>query len=103
MDLERLKEHWRRDYRVIFEVIDTSGEAARRALARETLALAPAQLTREGKVGGRDAAIWFSLLGFLENHPDEHVRFVTDNSKDFGGGNVYPSPMDEDVAGLRAG
>lgn len=97
LDLERFKEHWSTVYSDIFEVIDTSGVAARRALAREALALAPTKETREGKTGGRDAAIWFSLLEFLEDNPNEHVYFVTNNSKDFGNGHDYPEPMDEDV------
>lgn len=101
LDLNRLVAHWRSAYEEIFEVIDTSGEAARRALAREAMALPPAKATKERSEGGRDAAVWFSILEYLQENPDEEVCFVTNNTKDFGDGATYPYPMNEDVRGLE--
>jgi hypothetical protein len=40
-DSERLLDHWRGVYSEIFEVIDTSGDISRTALAREAMALPP--------------------------------------------------------------
>ncbi|WNI20220.1 PIN domain-containing protein [Actinacidiphila sp. ITFR-21] len=105
LDVERLLEHWRQLYREIFEVIETSGEAAQKALQREAMALPPAKRVQRGKdefsIGSRDAAIWFSVLEYLRANPDEHVYFVTNNSSDFGDGSHYPYPMNEDVAGME--
>jgi hypothetical protein len=39
-------------------------------------------------------------LEYLEENPDEEVCFVTNNTKDFGDGETYPYPMNEDVRGL---
>ncbi|MEN8655544.1 PIN domain-containing protein [Streptomyces sp. 21So2-11] len=106
LDTERLLDHWRSTYRKIFEVIETSGDAARRALSRETMGLKPAKPRQPGKEespkGARDVAIWFSILEFLKNNPEEQIHFVTNNSTDFGDGNTYPYPLDEDVRGLES-
>ncbi|MEU9298767.1 PIN domain-containing protein [Streptomyces sp. NPDC048266] len=99
--LDRLVAHWRRAYEEIFEVIDTSGDAARRALSREAMALPPAKATKDRSEGGRDAAVWFSILEYLRENPDEEACFVTNNTKDFGDGVTYPFPMNEDVRGLE--
>ncbi|MEV4190905.1 PIN domain-containing protein [Streptomyces toxytricini] len=101
LDLNRLVAHWRSAYEEIFEVIDTSGDAARKALAREAMALPPAKATKERSEGGRDAAVWFSILEYLKENPDEEVCFVTNNTKDFSDGATYPYPMNEDVRGLE--
>lgn len=101
LDLNRLVAHWRSAYEEIFEVIDTSGDAARKALAREAMALPPAKATKDRSEGGRDAAVWFSILEYLEANPDEEVCFVTNNTKDFGDGATYLYPMNEDVRGLE--
>ncbi|MET9077919.1 PIN domain-containing protein [Streptomyces sp. NPDC004232] len=101
LDLERFLEHWRGVYGEIFEVIETSNEAIRRGFQREAMALPPAKRADDHSVGGRDAAIWFSILEFLKQTPDEHVHFVTNNTSDFGDGTTYPFPMDEDVRGLE--
>ncbi|MFF1481405.1 PIN domain-containing protein [Streptomyces sp. NPDC058301] len=101
LDLERLLGHWRSVYSEIFEVIETSGEVALKALAREASALRPAKRAKERSEGARDVAIWFSILEFLRANPDEHVFFVTNNTADFGDGISYPYPMDEDVRGLE--
>ncbi|WP_329449266.1 PIN domain-containing protein (plasmid) [Streptomyces sp. NBC_01426] len=101
LDLNRLVAHWRSAYEEIFEVIGTSGDAARKALAREAMALPPAKATKDRSEGGRDAAVWFSILEYLEENPDAEVCFVTNNTKDFGDGATYPYPMNEDVRGLE--
>lgn len=101
LDLERLLEHWRGTYKEIFEVIETSSEVLRRAYQREAMALPPTKEAKDHAEGGRDAAIWFSILDFLKQNPDEHVYFVTNNTKDFGDGSSYKYPMNEDVRGLE--
>jgi hypothetical protein len=101
LDVERLLNHWWGLYSEIFEVIETSGEVARRALAREAMALPPAKRGGDRSEGARDVAIWFSILEFLKDNPDEEVCFVTNNSKDFGNGVDYPYPMNEDVEGMQ--
>ncbi|MGW7244603.1 PIN domain-containing protein [Streptomyces sp. NPDC054804] len=101
LDLERFLDHWRGVYEEVFEVIETSGAALRRAYQREAMALPPAKPVKDHAEGGRDAAIWFSILDFLKQNPDEHVYFVTNNTKDFGEGSSYKYPMNEDVRGLE--
>ncbi|WP_432197683.1 PIN domain-containing protein [Streptomyces sp. bgisy027] len=101
VDLERLLDHWREAYGEIFEVIETSDTALRRAYQREAMALPPAKRSKDHSEGGRDAAIWFSILEFLEQNPDQHVYFVTNNTSDFGDGTAYRYPMNEDVRGLE--
>ncbi|MEV4998542.1 PIN domain-containing protein [Streptomyces niveus] len=102
LDTERLLDHWRGIYGEIFEVIETSGEAALKALAREAMRLPPAKRAKDHSEGARDVAIWFSILEYLKANPDEHVYFITNNTTDFGDGTTYPYPMDEDVRGLEA-
>ncbi|WP_329392639.1 PIN domain-containing protein [Streptomyces lydicus] len=103
IDVERFLDHWRAAYADVFEVIQTSGDVALKALAREAMALPPAKRSDDDdhSEGARDVAIWFSILEFLEDNPDEHVYFVTNNTTDFGDGTVYKYPMDEDVRGLE--
>ncbi|MGB9999627.1 PIN domain-containing protein [Streptomyces pseudogriseolus] len=103
IDVERFLGYWRAAYADVFEVIETSGEVALKALAREAMALPPAKRCEKGdhSEGARDVAIWFSVLEFLKDNPDEHVYFVTNNTSDFGDGTVYEYPMDEDVRGLE--
>ncbi|XAZ30973.1 PIN domain-containing protein [Paenarthrobacter ureafaciens] len=102
LDLDRFVAHWRDGYSEIFEVIETSGDAARKALAREAMALPPAKRDNTRSEGARDVAVWFSILEFLEKNPAEHVCFVTANTKDFGDGTTYPHPMDADLGDLAA-
>ncbi|MFM9499804.1 PIN domain-containing protein [Streptomyces galilaeus] len=101
LDLERFLDHWRKEYREIFEVIETSDGAIRKAFQREAMGLPPAKRGKDHSEGGRDAAIWFSVLEFLEQNPDQHVHLVTNNSKDFSDGTGYPYPMNEDIRGLE--
>lgn len=46
LDLERIQGHWRSQYLKIFEVIETTGDAAKQALIREALALPPRSRVR---------------------------------------------------------
>lgn len=101
IDLERLLNHWRSAYKEIFEVIDTSGDSALKALAREAMALPPAKRSKDRSEGARDVAIWFSILEFLRENPEEHIYFVTDNTSDFGDGLTYKYPMNDDLRGLE--
>ncbi|MGW5590971.1 PIN domain-containing protein [Streptomyces sp. NPDC003857] len=101
LDLERFLNHWREAYSEIFEVIETSEASLRRAYQREAMALPPAKRAKDHSEGGRDAAIWFSILEFLEQNPDQHVHFVTNNTNDFGDGTTYRYPMNDDVRGLE--
>ncbi|MEW1725011.1 PIN domain-containing protein [Streptomyces sp. NPDC093109] len=101
LDLERFLDHWRKVYGEIFEVIETSNGVIRRAFQREAMAQLPAKRGKDHSEGGRDAAIWFSVLEFLEQNPDQHVHFVTNNSKDFSDGTSYPYPLNEDIRGLE--
>ncbi|ANJ12149.1 hypothetical protein Spa2297_34360 (plasmid) [Streptomyces parvulus] len=101
LDLQRFAGHWRDVYEEIFEVIDTSEDAARMALAREAMGLPPAKQSKERSEGARDVAVWFSILEYLKKHPDEEICFVTANTKDFGDGAAYPYPMNEDLRGLE--
>lgn len=45
--------------------------------------------------GFRDALIWYSLLEYLRTHPEDNVAFITDNSQDFGVGDLKPELMAE--------
>ncbi|MFD5124146.1 PIN domain-containing protein [Streptomyces sp. NPDC058385] len=101
LDVDRLLGHWRGIYGEIFEVIETSGDVARQALAREAMHLPPAKRAKDHSEGARDVAIWFSVIEFLKANPEEHIYFVTNNSSDFGDGTAYPYPMNEDVRGLE--
>ncbi|KQX77039.1 MULTISPECIES: PIN domain-containing protein [unclassified Streptomyces] len=101
LDLERLLDRWREAYREIFEVIETSDAAIRRGFQREAIALPPAKRVKDHSEGGRDAAIWFSVLEFLEQNPEEQVWFVTNNSSDFGDGSAFRYPMNEDIRGFE--
>jgi hypothetical protein len=75
-------------------------------LRREANILPPCKSVAAGKetvkVGGRDAAIWLSAVEYAREHPDETVYFVSSNTKDFGHGNAYEYPMDEDLADLES-
>ncbi|MFD8782508.1 PIN domain-containing protein [Kitasatospora sp. NPDC059599] len=97
LELEACQEHWRALYSELFEVVPTSGGAALKALSREALALPPAKQGEKRAEGARDAAIWFTVLGFLREFADEEVHFVTNNTKDFGDGTAYRFPMDQDL------
>ncbi|MDV7220420.1 PIN domain-containing protein [Streptomyces prunicolor] len=101
LDLERYLDYWRGVYGEIFEVIETSDGVIRRAFQREAMALPPTKRGKDHSEGGRDAAIWFCVLEFLEQNPDQHVHFVTNNSKDFTDGTGFPYPMNDDIRGME--
>ncbi|MFF8775473.1 PIN domain-containing protein [Kitasatospora sp. NPDC015120] len=102
LELEECQVYWREAYSELFEVVPTSGEAALKALAREALALPPAKRDAEPPEGGRDAAIWFTIIDYLQQNPGDDVYFVTANTKDFGDGVTLRYPMDQDI-GENAG
>ncbi|WP_461170838.1 PIN domain-containing protein [Arthrobacter sp. Z1-15] len=101
LDVERLLDHWRSSYGEIFEVIETSGAVALKALAREAMALPPAKRAKDHSEGARDVAIWFSILEYLRENPEERICFVTNNTNDFGDGISYSYPMDQDLNGVE--
>ncbi|WP_432001615.1 PIN domain-containing protein [Streptomyces sioyaensis] len=101
-DAERVREHWRSEYQKVVEVIPTSENALREAMRREANGEAPCKISPRGsgkaeKVGGRDAAIWLSVVEYAEGHPDEVIYFVSSNTRDFGTGDTYLHPMNEDL------
>ncbi|WP_178798511.1 PIN domain-containing protein [Streptomyces sp. MNU77] len=99
MDLERVREHWRKQWASVVEVVPTSGEALREAAFREANALPPCR--EDGKkIGSRDAAIWLSAIEYARAHEDETVYFVSENTRDFGTGTNYTGVMADDVADL---
>ncbi|MFH8496702.1 PIN domain-containing protein [Streptomyces coeruleorubidus] len=104
LDLERVREHWRKEYGAIVDVIPTNETALREAAFREANLLAPCKVVmvkdRPHKTGSRDAAIWLSAVEYARENPSEIVYFVSKNTKDFGDGSAYEHPMDEDLAGI---
>jgi hypothetical protein len=99
---DEASDHWRKAYRELFEVIDTSGDVARQALAREANCEKPAKgPDAKDKGGARDTAIWLSVVDYLKAHPGEEVCFVTANTRDFGDGSEFPAPMADDIKGLE--
>ena len=98
LDIERAKEYWHGQYGEVLRTLETSGENARAALAREAFREKPAKVVSKEKSGARDAAIWLSVIDYLRANPTETVYFVTSNTKDFGDGSVYQNPMSEDLA-----
>src|ERR1700722_1899882 len=101
-DRDEAADHWRKAYGRLFEIVETSGDGARRALLREANCEKPARgADAKGKGGARDAAIWLSVVEYLKGNPGEKVYFVSSNTHDFGDGTDYPAPMSEDVEGLE--
>lgn len=99
MDLERVREHWRRQWAGVVDVVPTSGAALREAAFREANALPPCRDDGK-KSGARDAAIWLSAIEYARAHEDETVYFVSENTRDFGDGSGYTGAMADDVADL---
>ncbi|WP_438293861.1 PIN domain-containing protein [Streptomyces sp. HUAS TT7] len=100
-DPEEARRYWRQKYGELFEIIETSGDVARQALSREAHCEKPAKgADAKAKGGARDAAIWLSVIDYLTKNPGETVHFISANTRDFGDGNSFPSPMGEDVEGL---
>jgi hypothetical protein len=101
-DVEKAKEYWRGQYEEILKILETSGESARAALAREAYCEKPANVDPKNKGGARDAAIWLSVIDYLKANPAETVYFVSNNTQDFGDGSAYPSPMSEDLTDMMS-
>ncbi|MGW6557632.1 PIN domain-containing protein [Streptomyces hydrogenans] len=97
---EEVRDYWRKKYTDFVGAIPTSETVLREALIREASGLPPAKVEKQGKVGGRDAAIWLSAVEYAKNNPEETVFFVSSNTRDFGDGAEYDYPMAEDVEGL---
>ncbi|MET7921842.1 PIN domain-containing protein [Streptomyces avermitilis] len=99
IDMERVREHWRKHWSRVVDVVPTSESALREAAFREANRLPPCKDT-DKKAGARDAAIWLSAVEYAKAHPDETVYFVSGNTTDFGDGKSYPDAMGTDVAEL---
>jgi hypothetical protein len=84
----------------LFQILETSGEAARQALSREANCQKPAKVDPKNKGGARDAAIWLSVVDFLKANPEESVFFVCGNTSDLRNGTSYPHPMANDLQGV---
>jgi hypothetical protein len=101
-EIEKAKEYWRGQYDEVLVTLETSGEDARLALAREAWCEKPAKIGRKSKGGARDAAIWLSVVSYLKEHPEETVYFVSGNDRDFGDGTSYTAPMSDDLRGMES-
>ncbi|MFF4433266.1 PIN domain-containing protein [Streptomyces sp. NPDC001513] len=102
---DKVREHWRKKYGELVEVIPTTEQALREAAFREANGLAPAKIVLNGKrsvkTGYRDVAVWMSAINYAESHPDETVYFVSSNTDDFGDGTTHGSPMSDDLRRLK--
>jgi hypothetical protein len=99
---DEASDYWRKAYGRLFEILDTSGDAARQALLREANCEKPAKgPDAKDKGGARDAAIWLSAVEYLKGNPDEKAFFVTGNTRDFGDGSEFPAPMSDDIKGIE--
>jgi hypothetical protein len=102
-DRDAASAYWRKQYRRLFDVIETSGDVALQALQREANRQKPAKGPKASDKGGaRDAAIWLSVVDYLKANPGETAYFVTGNTRDFGNGTELPAPMDADIKGLES-
>ncbi|MFF6903727.1 PIN domain-containing protein [Streptomyces hydrogenans] len=99
-DAEHVRTHWRNRYAEIADVLETSQAAYGEAMFRETNLLAPCKPSGDNKIGARDAAIWLTAVEYAREHPDETVYFVSENHRDFGKGDSFKPPMDQDLADL---
>ena len=100
-DPEVARRYWCQEYERMFDVIETSGDVALRALSREAYCEKPAKGPEaKAKGGARDVAIWLSVVDYLAKNPAETVHFVSENVRDFGDGGSFPSPMAEDLEGF---
>ncbi|MER5215412.1 PIN domain-containing protein [Streptomyces sp. NPDC002838] len=99
-DPDRVRTTWSDRWRSVVKVIPTSALALEMAVFREANGLAPCKTSKGEKTGSRDAAIWLSAVWYARQNPEETVYFVSANTRDFGDGTSYVSPMREDVARL---
>ncbi|MET9934635.1 PIN domain-containing protein [Streptomyces sp. NPDC006324] len=89
--------YWRRQYSEVFTVIPTSHRALQQAVLREAACMKPAKVDKSKKSGGRDVAVWFSVLEYLEENPQKEINFVSANTADFGEPGGWPFPLDIDL------
>ncbi|MFJ3274033.1 PIN domain-containing protein [Streptomyces sp. NPDC086776] len=101
-DPERVRSHWRGRYGEVAETLRTSPTAYEQALFREANLLAPCKTVNSGrhKTGARDAAIWLTAVEYAQEHQEETVYFVSNNTEDFGDGTSFRPPLDADLKGL---
>lgn len=92
---EEIADSWRRSLEAVFTVIPVHGDDAIEALRREALREWPAQ---KG-YGSRDSAIWLTVVRLALSGADVHL--VTNNSRDFGKGELRQELQQEvaDAAG----
>ncbi|MEV5309147.1 PIN domain-containing protein [Streptomyces sp. NPDC052610] len=108
LDLERVREHWRKEFAELVDVLPVSESVLQESLFREANALAPCKRVsvkgqdKPEKVGARDVSIWLTAVEYARNNEDETVYFVSRNTTDFGDGSPgsYQYPMDRDVRDL---
>ncbi|MFF6886326.1 PIN domain-containing protein [Streptomyces sp. NPDC012421] len=96
---EKFAKFWREQYSQVFDTIPTDHSALQASVLREAACLKPAKADASNKAGGRDVAVWFSILDYMDKNPGEHVYFVTNNTKDFGTPEEWPFPLDLDLEG----
>ena len=101
-EIEKAKEYWRAQYDEVFAVLQTRGEDAIEALAREAYCQKPAKTNPDKKGGARDVAIWLSVIDYLKKEPGETVYFVSSNYRDFSDGVHYPAPMSADLGEMKS-
>ncbi|MFF4695941.1 PIN domain-containing protein [Streptomyces chattanoogensis] len=94
---DRFADHWRRQYADIFTTLPTSQKALQQAVLREAACMKPAKADKSKKSGGRDVAVWFSILEYLDRNPGKEVHFVSANTSDFGEPGHWPFPLDLDL------
>ncbi|MFF4293161.1 PIN domain-containing protein [Streptomyces vinaceus] len=96
---EEFASYWRKQYSEVFETIPTKESALKAAVLREAACMKPAKMDKSKKSGGRDVAVWFSILDYLDEHPESEIHFVTNNIADFGEPETWPFPLDIDLTG----
>ncbi|MEV7165859.1 PIN domain-containing protein [Streptomyces microflavus] len=79
---EHVRRHWREQYGSITDVMETSADAYKQAMYRETNLIAPCKTVNNGKdkTGARDAAIWLTAVEYAAAHADELVYFVSNDA-----------------------
>ncbi|MEU9082305.1 PIN domain-containing protein [Streptomyces sp. NPDC048357] len=96
---EKFAAYWRNQYMDVFAIIPTKPSALQAAVLREAACMKPAKVEKNAKSGGRDVALWFSILDYMDANPDEKVYLVTNNTKDFGEPGTWHFPLNIDLAG----
>ncbi|WP_158718447.1 MULTISPECIES: PIN domain-containing protein [Streptomyces] len=94
---EVFADHWREQYADVFATIPTSESALKAAVLREAACMRPAKMEKTNKSGGRDVAVWFSILDYMKQHPKARISFITNNTSDFGEPEAWPFPLNVDL------